>query len=317
MVFNRLLDAIGVGGPSVDTVLSTPTVRPGGTVTGHVNLVGGSRDAKIADITLHLVARVEIEQGDYEGETLSTFASAVVSGPLTLHPEERHSIPFSFPVPYETPLTAIAGQRLPGMMLGVRTEVDIDGGRDKGDADPLNIEPLPVQQRLLDAFLALGFRFKHADLESGHIRGTRQSLPFYQEIEFSAAPQYAHACSEVEVTFLAAASQVEVVLEVDKRSGLFQHGGDVIRTHVVDHTAAEQDLAPVVDGWIRQATEHRGGHHSSGHGSAWSGDGHHDSHHGHDDHHRGHGMGGLIGGVAAGIIGGIVVDEVIEEIFED
>ena len=31
MVFKKMLAAFGVGGPSVDTVLATPVVQPGGT----------------------------------------------------------------------------------------------------------------------------------------------------------------------------------------------------------------------------------------------------------------------------------------------
>ncbi len=42
-----------------------------------------------------------------------------------------------------------------------------------------------AQQAILNAFIQpLGYRFKNADMERGHIRGTRQKLPFYQEIEF-------------------------------------------------------------------------------------------------------------------------------------
>ncbi|MEV8095695.1 sporulation protein [Kitasatospora sp. NPDC085879] len=251
MVFKRLLGALGVGGPTVDTVLSTPTVRPGGTIHGQVNLVGGERDAEINGITLSLVARVEVEYEDHEGHTNKTFASAVVSGPMRLAAGEHRAVPFAFPVPFETPATSIAGQHLSGMALGVRTEVDIAGQLDKGDADPVAVEALPVQQRVLDALLALGFRFTRADLEAGHIRGTRQTLPFYQEIEFRAAPQYAHRCNEIEVTFIADAYGVEVVLEFDKRG--FLHGGDSVRTYHLDHAAAQQDLTAVVDGWIRAA----------------------------------------------------------------
>ncbi len=254
MVFKKLLGALGVGGPGVDTVLTTPVVQPGGALHGQVNLTGGTVEADISGITLTLVARVEVEHEDGESTGLYPFARFAVTPPLHLAPGERRSIPFAFPVPYETPVTAVAGQRLAGMALGVRTEVEISGALDKGDSDPLDVEPLPVQRRLLDAFLALGFRFRSADLEAGHIRGTAQSLPFYQEIEFAAAPQYAGACNSVEVTFLATAHQVEVVLEADKRGGVFGHGGgDVIHTHVLDHSAADQDLTALVDGWIRQA----------------------------------------------------------------
>ncbi|MFJ2780857.1 sporulation protein [Kitasatospora sp. NPDC087315] len=312
MVFKRLLGALGVGGPRVDTVLSTPTVRPGGQVLGRVELVGGGHDADIAGITLHLVARVEVEHDDQEGTAPAPFATAVVAGPLTLRAEERRSVEFSLPVPYEAPVTAIAGQPLHGMTVGVLTEVDVDGGRDKSDADALTIEPLPLQQQVLDAFTAAGFRFRRADLESGYIRGTGQTLPFYQEIEFAAAPQYAHACSEVELTFLSTPFQTEVVLEVDRRSGGFGHGGDVINRHVLDETAARKDLAATVDEWMRQALQRHTAH---------DGSHHYGSHHQDGDHRSGPGMGALVGGAVAGaavgFVGGMIVDEVVDEVVDE
>lgn len=76
------------------------------------------------------------------------------------------------------------------MNLGVSTELEIARAVDAGDLDPINVHPLPAQQALLDAFGQLGFRFRSADMERGHIRGTRQTLPFYQEIEFLPPSQY-------------------------------------------------------------------------------------------------------------------------------
>ena len=344
MVFNRILGALGVGGPSIDTVLSTPTVRPGGSVQGQVNIVGGSHEVGISGITLTLVARVETEHGGGEEDGLAGFATVDFSGPFRLAAGERRAVPFSFPIPFETPVTAVGGQRLSGMTVGVCTEVEVAGMRDKSDADPLNVEPLPVQQQILDAFIALGFVFKGADLEAGHIRGTGQVLPFHQEIEFRAAPQYAHACSEVELTFLAAPHQVEVVLEVDRRSGSFG-GGDVVSRHVIDHAAAQHDLTAQVDTWIREALEaygargsapyspwaspgKRGDAHAYGHGVHCTDGYAPDWGHGHrteDDGRRGPGMGAVVGGVVGGVVagaalgfvGGMIVGEVVEEAVED
>ena len=77
--------------------------------------------------------------------------------------------------------------------VGVTTELQIARAVDKGDLDPVNVHPLPAQDALLDAFGRLGFRFHGADLEKGHLRSTRQRLPFYQEIEFRSPSQYPRA----------------------------------------------------------------------------------------------------------------------------
>ena len=73
MVFKRLLGAIGVGGPAVDTVLDGGAVSPGGSLSGEVRLRGGSAVAEIEHIVLELVARVESEHEDGESEGLLPF----------------------------------------------------------------------------------------------------------------------------------------------------------------------------------------------------------------------------------------------------
>lgn len=107
------------------------------------------------------------------------------------------------------------------MVMGVRTKVSIARAIDKGDLDPLQVYPLPVQQRILDAFAQLGFVFKSADLAYGQIAGVHQSLPFYQEIEYFPAPQYAHTVNEVERTFVTNPHGVDVILESDERGDFY------------------------------------------------------------------------------------------------
>ena len=46
MVFERLLGAIGVGGPAVDTVLDGGAVSPGGSLSGEVRLRGGGAEGE-------------------------------------------------------------------------------------------------------------------------------------------------------------------------------------------------------------------------------------------------------------------------------
>ncbi len=186
MVFKRLLGSIGIGGPSVDTVLAPGAVQPGGPLAGEVHLKGGEADFDIEHITLELVARVEAEHDGGESEGVVTFERFTVGGGFRLAAGEQRSIPFSVMLPWETPVTELHGQAL-GIVLGVRTELAVAGAKDKGDLDPLAVRPLPAQEAILEALGQLGFGFKSADLEYGHIGGTGQQLPFYQEIELAPA----------------------------------------------------------------------------------------------------------------------------------
>ncbi|MFE2448949.1 sporulation protein [Stenotrophomonas sp. NPDC087984] len=333
MVFKRLLGSLGVGGPTVDTVLDPGPVRPGGPLTGQVHLRGGTADFEIEQITLELVARVEDERGEEEREGVVLFDRFTVGGGFRLAEGEQRSLPFTAHLPWETPITELYGQPL-GIILGVRTGLEIAGAKDKGDLDQLTVNPLPVQEAVLEALGQLGFGFKSADLELGHVGGTGQRLPFYQEIELAPAPQYAHAINELEVTFLANPGGMDVVLEADKRGGLFSSGGDALTLFTVGHEGVEhRDWNTEVDAWIRDLVERRaahGSHGSYGHGEYGApGYGHHDGH-GHADHHHDGGrrsgpstaaiVGGVAAGVAVGVVGGMVAAEVVDEIgdaFED
>ncbi|MBQ1073660.1 sporulation protein [Micromonospora sp. C31] len=259
MVFKRLMQAMGVGGPSVETVLANPNCRPGGQLEGVVHVAGGDHPVDVEYVALGLVTRVEVESGDNDYETTQEFHRQAVTGRFRLDAGQRQDIPFRFAVPWETPLTELYGQHLHGMTMGLRTELEVARAVDKGDLDAVAVHPLPSQQKILEAFLRLGFRFARADVERGHIYGVRQSLPFYQEVEFHPAPQYAGAINQLEVTFVTDPQQIQVVLELDKRGGLFTEGRDAFGRFTIDHATAERtDWTAQLDAWIRQSLQRRG-----------------------------------------------------------
>ncbi|GAA2245316.1 sporulation protein [Streptomyces amakusaensis] len=316
MVFKRLLGSLGVGGPVVDTVLDPGPVLPGGELSGQIRLEGGRAAFDIEHITLDLVARVEAEHSEGESEGTAGFGRFTVAGGFRLAEGERRSVPFALTLPWETPITELHGRPL-GIVLGVRTGLGVAGAKDKGDLDPLTVAPLPAQEAVLEALGQLGFGFRSADLEYGHIGGTGQHLPFHQEIELAPAPQYAHAMAELEVTFIAGPGDMEIILEADKPSGFFSSGHDAVNRHVLSHEgAAHRDLNAVVDAWIRQLVANRG-HHSVPAPYAPHGD-HQEYHHGHGGHRSGPGTGTVIAagaaGLAVGVVGGMVAAEAVDEI---
>ncbi|MFD3522646.1 sporulation protein [Streptomyces sp. NPDC058653] len=315
MVFKRLLGSLGVGGPTVETVLEDGAVRPGSTLRGEVRLAGGSAPYDIERVGLELVARVEAEHGlgeDGESEGLVAFERYEIGGGFRLGEEDSYRVPFAVTLPWETPVSELHGEAL-GITLGVRTELEIAGARDKGDFDLFAVRPLAVQEAVLEAFGQLGFGFKSADLELGHINGSGQQLPFYQEIELIPAPGYAHRLNEIEVTFLAHEGGTEVVLEADGRgeSGV----DDALNRYAVAHEdVLHTDWNTVVKGWIDQlAAAHPGHGHSSGHDFG------HNSGHSHaHGHGHAHGSGSAVAagaaGVAVGVAGGMVAAEVVDEV---
>ncbi|GAA3754048.1 sporulation protein [Salinactinospora qingdaonensis] len=259
MAFKRLLAGLGFGGASVETVLRDANVVPGSVVAGEVHIEGGDVDQQVDALTVGLQAKVEVESGDQEYQQDIEFHRQQIGGELDLRAGARYTVPFELGVPWETPVTTHQGVHLHKMNLGVNTQLRIAKAIDPGDLDPVAVHPLPAQQAILDALGRIGFRFKNADMERGHVRGTRQRLPFYQEIEFYAPPHY-QGLNELELTFISDERAVDVVLEMDKKPGLlFSEGRDTFHSFTVDHQAfSHTDWADYLHQWISSIAGRRG-----------------------------------------------------------
>ncbi|MGY1501899.1 sporulation protein [Streptomyces sp. QTS52] len=257
MAFKKLLASLGAGGASVETVLTEVNVVPGGVVQGEVRIQGGSVNQQIEGLSVGLQAKVEVEGGDQEYKQDIEFTKVRLGGAFEVQAGAVHVVPFGLEIPWETPVTMIDGQALRGMNIGVTTELAIARAVDSGDLDPINVHPLPAQKAILDAFVQLGFRFKSADLERGHVRGTRQKLPFYQEVEFFPPAQY-RGLNQVELTFVADEHSMDVVLEMDKKPGLFSEGSDTFRSFQVgQHDYQGTDWAAYLNQWLAEVGSKR------------------------------------------------------------
>jgi sporulation-control protein len=258
VVFKRMMRGMGAGGPSVATTLDGATCRPGGRLDGQVRVVGGDHPVDISHLALGLLTRVEVESGDSEYDTTEEFHRQRVAGPFRLDAAEPRDIPFRFEVPWETPVTRVCGRQLPGVTMGLRTELAVARAVDESDLEPVTVLPIPAQEQILDALLRLGFQFTRADVERGHLYGVRQSLPFYQEMEFAPAERYGSTIHRLELTFIAGPERLELLLQIDKRAGVFTDGRDGFGRFTVDYaTATQTDWAARLDDWLRRSIDRR------------------------------------------------------------
>ncbi|WP_144123610.1 sporulation protein [Catellatospora sichuanensis] len=162
MVFKKLLAGLGLGGVEVDTVLSPHPAVPGGPLSGQVNLRAKS-DTEITAISLLLTATGpagELELARYQ-----------VAQHLRLPSGAGQAVPFTVTVPAHAPFTGLYGQALPGVGVGVRTEVSVASGSAKGDFDPARIDASPAQQQIMDALGTIGCRFVRNELRPGGMAG--------------------------------------------------------------------------------------------------------------------------------------------------
>jgi sporulation-control protein len=256
-MFRRLKARVTGGGTTVETTLREADVRPGATVEGEIHVVGGDVEQDISYLQVSIAARVEVETDDGEHETTIDVAEHRVTDRWALAPGEEHRFPFALGVPVETPFNVLRGESLPGVRLGLRTELEIARSVDRGDLDPLRIHPLPAQEAVMDALLGLGFTFKRADLERGTLHGA--TLPFFQELEFAPSRQYRGQLNELEVTFAARRGATEVILEADKRGGLLSEGRDAFRRFTIEDAELDRlDVTGVLEQELQEIARRRG-----------------------------------------------------------
>lgn len=258
MGFKKLLASLGAGGASVETVLHESNVLPGTMLRGEVRVQGGSVAQQVQGLSVGFQARVEVERNDEEYHQNMRFGSHRVAEAFEVQPGAVFTAPFEVLVPWETPITMFERRHLDGMKVGLYTELDIARAVDASDLDPVQVHPLPAQQAILESFGALGFRFKSADLERGHVARTRQRLPFYQEIEFRVPSQY-RGLSEVELTFVADGQEMDVVMEMDKKPGLFSSGRDTFRSFTMPlESFHSTDWTAYLNEWLTEVGGRRG-----------------------------------------------------------
>jgi sporulation-control protein len=240
----------------VDTVLANPSTRPGLALPGRVLIEAGGADVRIGRVVLGLVARVEPAEPDAD-RILVEFHRVAVAGAFVLPANARRVIDFAAPVPWETPVTVINGQRLPDLWTGLRTELDIDAGSDRDDLTGLFVHPLPAQERIMGALASLGFPLRQVGLQAGRLPGVRQALPFHQKIGYWVAPLYAGPITELELTFVTDRHGLEVIFWLDRRMALAGSATHFSLSRFrIEHAAAPGvDPVHLVDDWLRRALD--------------------------------------------------------------
>ena len=248
----------------MDTVLDPTPTRPGLTLDGQVDLVGGDAEADIEQVSSSgwsPGSRSKDIDTDHAGTM--EFHRMSVSGALQLAPKQQ-----SPPVPAAgavgDPITDVYGQRLHGMTMGLRTELGSPARVDKRDLDQVAVHPLPVHERILGRSAGSApvqarrpGAGPHPVVSSRRCRSTRRS---------SSSPPPRSTPStirEVELTFCdQSAAAWRSSWSCDKRGGFPSAPGTTpsaatrCRPHrppTGGHWAAQ-----VVDGWLRETTSRYG-----------------------------------------------------------
>ena len=254
-VFKKLLARVGIGAAQVDTHLFQNSLIPGELLEGEVCIRGGDVIQEIDDVYLKVVTEYEREyEHNDEDRTVHEeciLVKHLLSERFSLQSKEEKIIPFSFQLPYETPLTM---GRQP---VYLRTGLDIKSAVNPRDRDEIVVQPHPLMQGVLEAVEQLGFRLQEVDCE--YTPHFHRSYPFVQEFEFRPTGKYRSHLDELEVIFRLSPEQLEVLLQIDKRArgfkGWLNEAFDLNerydRFHVTKSDLARENLGVMVDDIIQ------------------------------------------------------------------
>ena len=230
-MIQKVLASIGIGNATVDTKLHRERLTAGDVVSGVVEVVGGNAEQQVDTIYLTLYTTFIKEVNDNKVYDKAVVERYTVSEPFTIGPREVREIPFSFDLPYITPLTRGKTK------VWIQTELDIKLAVDPTDKDMIQVLPSPLAANVLEAIRHLGFRMVSADCERAPYK-LKTPMSFIQEFEFSARnTPYARYLDELELTFInQSANHVELLLQIDRKArgigGLFAEALDIDETFV-------------------------------------------------------------------------------------
>jgi sporulation-control protein len=229
--FNKVFASVGIGSAAVDTKLERDTYMPGEAVKGVVEIKGGKVEQQVDEIYLTLNTTYLKESDDKKYTVTAAIERFRLTTPFVIRANEKKDIPFTFQLPFDTPLSIGRSK------IWVTTGLDIKGGVDPSDKDYLKVVPNPLMSEVFNAIDNLGFRIREADCEEAP-RRLRGRLPFVQEFEFvPTSGLFRGRLDELEVVFFPSGNDsLDIMVQVDRRarglSGLFSEAIGADETNV-------------------------------------------------------------------------------------
>lgn len=203
-----LASIFGIGGTKVDTVLNSRNVYVGEKITGNINIFGGEVEQFIDKVVVSVNTTYEVEHGDNKYNDTKTIQEFKVEIDKIVYPNEDISIPFSFELSENCPISKGNSRTV------ISTRLDIENAVDNHDGDSINVLPNRYMQNVLDAIGSLGFRTKEIETIKGH----NGRYGFVQEFEFVPySGSFRGKLDELELIFLNDENGSKLYLQVDRK----------------------------------------------------------------------------------------------------
>ncbi|WP_369900701.1 sporulation protein [Bacillus manliponensis] len=284
-MLKKFLARFGKGAAKVDLRFENRPYISGDTVHGEVHIQGGEVEQKMNHLSVHLMMSVITKEGTVTREV----TSIPLLGDGAVSPKELKVIPFTYTIPVNLPVSRHK------VSYYFDTQLDIEGGVDRTDIDPLMVEVPEGVQSIFEALGSLGFR------EKGNSGGLDK---YGQEFAFFPAEVFSGKVNEVELRFACEEDGVRVWMEVDCRYGYEEI--EVKREFFLENVVLqdEEELVGTLKQYITEAIEKPYVYQKPF--SYMS----HSSSNGYGSHS--HSTSGMIGGLAMGILGGMLLSEMLD-----
>lgn len=210
-LLKKSLASAGIGSVRANSVIHTDQAQPGGELNGVLHVQGGDASQNIDTIGMALMTQYKRDVDDQDVYVAHVLNETRLGEGFQVAPREKRELPFSLPVPLQTPLTRGRAE------VWVQTALTIPKSVAPQDRVELRIEPTPGMARVLDALEQLGFTLHQVDCAQTHLY--EHDAPFVQEFEFLPGGDYAGRLTELEVIMAPDADGVEVLIEADLRAG--------------------------------------------------------------------------------------------------
>ncbi|MEI5907323.1 sporulation protein [Bacillus spongiae] len=250
-LFNKVFASFGIGAAKVDTSLEKGVYEAGETVNGVVSIVGGNIAQEIDSIYLSVNTTYIRESDDRKFTDTASIFKTRLNEPFMINENETKEIPFSFLLPYDTPLT------YGNTRVWVSTGLDIKNAVDPTDKDYIEVKPNPLTEEILQSVQNIGFRIREVECEVAP-SSLKGKYPFIQEFEFvPTSGEFRGKLDELEISFLSQnENSAELLMQVDRKArgigGLlaeaFEMDESFIRVTVTseDMVSIEQKLLDVI-----------------------------------------------------------------------
>ncbi|MFE0776982.1 sporulation protein [Streptomyces sp. NPDC058861] len=218
----------------IDTQITSFTCLPGGPVTADVVIRAGNRSLTVDHLNVRVLARCHDTDGELEKEGYPIDRLDCSRHRIGLEPGAEERVACKGRLPWETPVTELAGQAL-GVDVSLTTQFDWESGAPVVDLDFLHVTAPPLYEAVFGAFAEEGYRVDGSHLVRGSIPDTEYHKGLHQVFTLADPTRGADRFADLEVVLHQNAVGAMVYVRRADRSTFRWGGKPRARTFAAAH----------------------------------------------------------------------------------